>query len=114
MLLIIYDIPHDRTRTRVSDTCLDYGLERIQYSAFLGRLSRTHQEELWLRLRRILGQHDGCIQSFKLCQSCWDGRKQLGRAIAPSTITLNLTTNIIVTPTALNPIHPRRSISDEQ
>ena len=41
--LLIYDISHDGVRTKVADACLDYGLERIQYSAFLGSLTRTHQ-----------------------------------------------------------------------
>ena len=48
--LLVYDISHDRTRSRVADVCLDYGLDRFQYSAFVGRLTRTHQEELMLRI----------------------------------------------------------------
>jgi CRISPR-associated protein Cas2 len=41
-VLVIYDIPHDGTRGKVADMCLDYGLDRIQYSAFTGQLTRTH------------------------------------------------------------------------
>ena len=37
--LLVYDISHDRTRARVADACLDYGLDRIQYSAFCGTLA---------------------------------------------------------------------------
>ena len=33
---LIYDIAHDGVRTKVADACLDYGLQRIQYSAFFG------------------------------------------------------------------------------
>ena len=47
--LLIYDIAHDGVRTKVADVCLDYGLERIQYSAFFGELSHIHQRELLLR-----------------------------------------------------------------
>jgi CRISPR-associated protein Cas2 len=54
--LLIYDIPDDRTRTRVSDACLDYGLERVQWSAFLGELNQTLQRELLLKVRTILGK----------------------------------------------------------
>ncbi len=43
-VLLVYDIPDDRVRTRVAETCLDYGLLRIQYSAFFGELSVNHQE----------------------------------------------------------------------
>ena len=34
--ILIYDIPDDRLRSKVADACLEYGLDRIQYSAFLG------------------------------------------------------------------------------
>ncbi|MGB9880221.1 MAG: CRISPR-associated endonuclease Cas2, partial [Anaerolineae bacterium] len=34
--VVVYDIPDDRVRARVADVCLDYGLERIQFSAFQG------------------------------------------------------------------------------
>jgi len=33
--IVIYDIVDDGLRSKVADTCLDYGLARIQYSAFL-------------------------------------------------------------------------------
>ncbi|MCS6926895.1 MAG: CRISPR-associated endonuclease Cas2, partial [Candidatus Binatia bacterium] len=39
--IVLYDIRDDRLRMRVSEACLDYGLERIQYSAFRGQLSRN-------------------------------------------------------------------------
>lgn len=71
MMLVIYDITDDKTRTRVADACLDYGLARLQYSSFIGNLSRTHREELLMRLKRTLGRHPGVIQSFNICQSCW-------------------------------------------
>ena len=31
-LVLIYDIEEDKIRNRVADICLDYGLERIQFS----------------------------------------------------------------------------------
>ena len=49
-LLLLYDIEDNRIRGRVSDICLDFGLERIQFSAFFGRLTRTKREELAVRL----------------------------------------------------------------
>jgi CRISPR-associated protein Cas2 len=81
ILLVIYDIPDDRVRTRVADACLDYGLARIQYSAFVGTLSRTHQEELLLKLRRHLGRKAGYIQCFPLCQTDWAARQAVGRPL---------------------------------
>lgn len=65
--LIVYDIEDDNVRTRVSEACLDYGLRRIQYSAFLGNLNHNLRQELFLRLRRVLGKNRGNIRFFPIC-----------------------------------------------
>lgn len=51
--LVIYDVEDDRARTRVAEACKDFGLERIQYSCFRGRLSQNKREELYERMRKI-------------------------------------------------------------
>lgn len=66
--LVIYDVPDDRTRTRVSEACLDYGLERIQYSSFSGKLSRNKREELFLRLQALVGEQPGKILVQPICE----------------------------------------------
>lgn len=72
--LVVYDIPDDNVRTKVADICLDYGLERIQYSAFEGILSRNHQEELLLKIKKRLGKREGNVQVFPVCQEDWENR----------------------------------------
>jgi CRISPR-associated protein Cas2 len=66
-LVLIYDIENDRLRTRASDICLDYGLERIQYSAFFGKLNRNRRQELALRLRREMGDGSARIRIIPVC-----------------------------------------------
>jgi len=66
--LFVYDITSDRIRGKVAQTCLDYGLKRIQYSAFLGELNLNRQEELWLKCRRQIGEAAGNLQLFVLTQ----------------------------------------------
>jgi CRISPR-associated protein Cas2 len=66
--LVIYDIENDRIRLKISETCLDYGLTRIQYSAFLGILNRNKREELFLRLTSILDDNAGKIMLQPICQ----------------------------------------------
>ncbi len=73
-LLLIYDIPDDRARSKIADACLDYGLDRIQYSAFSGILSRNHQEELMLRIEAILDEKPGSIQLIPICDKDWTNR----------------------------------------
>jgi CRISPR-associated protein Cas2 len=73
--LLIYDIPNDRARQKVADACLDYGLQRIQYSAFSGALSRTHQRELMTEVKRRLGKNAGNIQLFTFPDDVWNARR---------------------------------------
>lgn len=66
--LLIYDIPDDRLRSKVADACLDYGLDRIQYSAFLGELTHNRQEEVLQRVRRIIGKKPARVQLIPVCE----------------------------------------------
>lgn len=75
--LLIYDIPDDRARQRVADICLDFGLQRIQYSAFAGDLTRTHQRALFGEIRRRLGRKAGNVQLFPLDEASWRGRREI-------------------------------------
>jgi hypothetical protein len=46
-------VEDDRARTRVSEACKDFGLQRIQYSCFRGKLSQNKREELYERMRKV-------------------------------------------------------------
>ncbi len=76
-ILLIYDVPHDGTRNKVADLCLDYGLDRVQYSCFTGNLSRTNQEELFQRIKKRLGKRDGDIRLLPICQKDWAQRLEV-------------------------------------
>ena len=82
--LLIYDIPDDRARQKIADACLDYGLLRIQYSAFAGNLTRAHQRALFGEIRARLGRKPGNIQLFPLDEKCWNSRRTLEQS-APNT-----------------------------
>jgi CRISPR-associated protein Cas2 len=75
--LLVYDIPDDGVRAKVADICLDYGLERIQYSAFLGELAHNRQEELLQKIRRKVGKKDANVQIFPICDKDLKLRKEL-------------------------------------
>lgn len=72
--LLVYDIPSDKLRTKVACLCEDYGLDRFQYSAFCGRMQRTHQEELMQRIERLLKKEPGSIQLIPVGQAEWQRR----------------------------------------
>ena len=75
--LLVYDITNDRKRAKIADACLDYGMDRIQYSAFTGYLRATHQDELMLKIKKILGKNAGNVQLFTICAVDWRQRKVL-------------------------------------
>ncbi len=68
IVLLIYDIPSDRVRGKVAEICLDYGLLRIQYSAFMGEMSRNRQGEILQKLKRRIGKSEANVQLFPLCE----------------------------------------------
>lgn len=75
--LLVYDIVDDRIRSKIANICADYGLDRIQYSAFYGRLRRTHQEELMQRIRRLLQKNVGKVQLIPIGQGEWERRIEI-------------------------------------
>lgn len=55
---VIYDISKNKNRKKISDLCKDYGLERVQYSSFLGTLTRNKAEMLAIEAKRFLAEDD--------------------------------------------------------
>ena len=72
---VIYDCENDRVRTRISEVCLDYGLTRIQFSAFMGKLSRSMREELFLKMCAQLNEKPARILMQPICDHDESARK---------------------------------------
>lgn len=72
--LLIYDISDNRVRGKIADACLDYGLDRVQYSAFQGDISRNYQKELFEKVTTLLGSLPGKVQMITICETDWAGR----------------------------------------
>jgi CRISPR-associated protein Cas2 len=79
-ILLVYDITEDKVRSKIADVCEDYGLDRFQYSAFTGELSRNHQEELMLRIEKLLGETSGYIRLVPISGDDWAARLEVGNA----------------------------------
>ncbi|HEY7122537.1 MAG TPA: CRISPR-associated endonuclease Cas2 [Ktedonobacterales bacterium] len=75
--LVIYDIPDDRLRTKVADACLDYGLLRVQWSAFVGELNQTYQRELLLKIRTLVGKKAAKIRLLPINEMMWQQQQIL-------------------------------------
>jgi CRISPR-associated protein Cas2 len=77
LTFVVYDIVDDRVRGRVANACKDYGLERIQYSAFCGALDATRRSELAARLADTLGREVGKIMVLPVCEKDARARRDL-------------------------------------
>lgn len=75
--LVIYDITEDKTRNKIAEACKDYGLKRIQWSAFMGKLSVNRREELHLRLVQTLKDKSGDILLYPICSKDMNLKKEI-------------------------------------
>lgn len=74
---VFYDIEKDKIRNRVGSMCRNYGLERIQFSGFIGYLSKNKREELAVRLKDILSNSPGKILIQPVCEKDFREYKEL-------------------------------------
>jgi len=81
--LVIYDITDDDIRNKVAEICKNYGLKRIQKSAFIGNLTSTKRKELKAELEKTLGNKKGNIQIYTLCRHCYAERISIGQPTIP-------------------------------
>jgi CRISPR-associated protein Cas2 len=77
--IIIYDVTDDNLRNQVSEILKDYGLERIQYSAFLGQLRHDELNSLLVDLRELIGPDAESVQIYPVCDSCYKGKREVGK-----------------------------------
>ncbi len=68
LVYVFYDIEDDKVREKASRACKDFGLERTQFSGFIGYLSKNRREEMGIKLRDVLGKHNGKILIQPVCE----------------------------------------------
>lgn len=78
-VIVTYDIREDRLRKKVSDCCLDYGLDRQQYSVFSGRLKPVQIRGLAKALRPFVKQ--GHVLILPISADDWERRIEVGETL---------------------------------
>jgi CRISPR-associated protein Cas2 len=68
-VVVAYDIPDDRRRTKVMNLLYGYGV-RVQYSVFECELRPTDLEQLKQRMRRLIQKETDDVRFYSLCQGC--------------------------------------------
>ena len=83
LVWVLYDISDDRKRNRIAKLCKATGLERVQKSAFLGKLPVNRIDELALRCKDIIDADTDSVYLFPLCPEDFRRVKTLGLAFDP-------------------------------
>ena len=69
-VLVFFDISNDKLRNKVGEICKDFGLVRIQYSGFMGRLTKNKREELCYKIMDILKDEKAMVIVQPVCEKC--------------------------------------------
>lgn len=69
MIVVSYDIPDDRRRTRLAHALKDFG-QRVQYSVFECRLKDDQLDRLRTRIEALIDTKEDRVRLYRLCQEC--------------------------------------------
>lgn len=66
-VLVVYDITNDSLRNKIADVLKDFGLVRIQKSAFIGYLASEERKDLEKVLSRMNLEGNDRTDIFPIC-----------------------------------------------
>ncbi|KAF5423003.1 MAG: CRISPR-associated protein Cas2 [Candidatus Methanomarinus sp.] len=80
LVWVIYDIVNDKVRKKVSDSCKDYGLYRVQKSVFLGDLNSNQRDSLALECEELVDIDTDSVYIFPMDDKSFKQVKLIGQA----------------------------------
>ena len=80
LVWVVYDITEDKIRKKVSDSCKDYGLYRVQKSVFLGELNANKRESLALQCEELIDTDVDSVYIFPMDEQSFKQVKLIGQA----------------------------------
>jgi len=79
LVWIIYDISDDRVRGKIAKACKKSGMERVQKSAFLGKMEANRFDELAAQCEEMIDEETDSLYLFPFCQDDFRKIKVLGQ-----------------------------------
>ncbi|MBP2132411.1 CRISPR-associated protein Cas2 [Methanomicrobium sp. W14] len=81
---VMYDIGDTHVRTKISEDCRDFGLERFQKSVFFGEATDGLMQRLAETLKSRMKERDeerksDSILVFTMCKSCLEKKIVIGK-----------------------------------
>ena len=92
---VVYDISDDRTRSRVADRCLDFGLQRVQKSVFLGNLDSNRVDEVILFSQELLNVETDSVYVFPMCRDDFEKVRIVGQGFDQDLVADKILTTVI-------------------
>ncbi len=77
---VLYDIKNDKTRGKVAKACLQSGLNRVQYSCFVGNLDENEMDALQIRFEDLFNEDEDSIYMFPMSRKDFNQTVLLGQA----------------------------------
>jgi CRISPR-associated protein Cas2 len=69
LILVSYDIPDDRRRTKLAHGLKDFGV-RVQYSVFECNLETDELAKLEARVKHQIDPEEDSVRIYRLCAGC--------------------------------------------
>lgn len=76
-IVVSYDIPNNKRRTRIHKTLKSYG-EWMQYSIFECRLTKVQFATMRARLDKLIDAKIDSVRFYSLCESCIPKIERIG------------------------------------
>ena len=77
LILVSYDVPDDRRRTKLAHTLKDFG-QRVQYSVFECLLDEDEIARLSARVAKLTDPAEDSVRFYRLCANCVERIEILG------------------------------------
>ncbi len=92
---MVYDITGDRTRNRVAQRCLDYGLYRAQKSVFLGDVPPNRVQEILDFSQEMLDLATDAVYIFPLCREDFEKVRIVGQGFDRKLVADEILTKVV-------------------
>ncbi len=84
---VMYDIKNNKARSKVSKVCEQMGLNRVQYSVFLGTLEKTEKDSLRIQIEEYIDEENDSVYIFPMSKDELNQTVLLGQAFDKKMIT---------------------------
>lgn len=92
---VVYDISSDRTRAKIAQRCLDFGLCRVQKSVFLGDVPPNRVDEIILFSRELLNMETDAVYVFPMRREDFDRVRIVGQGFDKALVADEVLTKVI-------------------